>query len=50
MVRLLIEFDVFGVAVIVAWFAYPILAIALLVGVVVHFALSIDRIRWLLAH
>lgn len=49
-VRLLVEFDVFGVAVIVVWFASPAYAVALLVGVVIHYALSIDRIKWLLAN
>ena len=49
-VRLLVEIDVFGVAVIVVWFANPTFALALLVGVIIHYALSIDRIKWLLAN
>jgi len=47
-VRLLIELDVFGVAVIAVWFASPTYALILMVGVVLHYALSIDRIKWLL--
>jgi hypothetical protein len=47
-VRLLVEADVFGVAVIVVWFANPTYAWILLAGVVLHYALSIDRIKWLL--
>jgi hypothetical protein len=49
-VRLLVEASVFGVAIVVVWFASPAYAVALLLGVVVHYALSIDRIRWLLAN
>ena len=49
-VRLLVEASVFGVAIVVVWFASPTYAVALLVGVVVHYALSIDRIKWLLAN
>ncbi len=49
-VRLLVEFDVFGVAVIVVWFANPVYSAALLAGVVIHYILSIDRIKWLLAN
>lgn len=49
-VRLIVEIDVFGVAVIVVWFANPTFAIALLAGVIIHYALSIDRIKWLLAN
>ena len=49
-VRLLVEIDVFCVAVIVVWFANPTFALALLVGVIIHYALSIDRIKWLLAN
>jgi len=48
-VRLLVELDVFGVAVILSWFAAPAFAVALAVGVVLHYALSVDRIKWLLA-
>ena len=49
-VRLLVEALVFGAAIVVVWFASPMYAVALLLGVVVHYALSIDRIRWLLAN
>ena len=49
-VRLVVEFDVFGVAVIVVWFANPAYAVTLLAGVAIHYALSIDRIKWLLAN
>lgn len=49
-VRLLVEFGVFGVAVIVVWFANPVYSATLLVGVVIHYVLSIDRIKWLLAN
>lgn len=47
-VRLIVELDIFGGAVLVSWFANPAFAVALGAGVVVHYALSIDRIRWLL--
>jgi hypothetical protein len=47
-VRLLVELDVFGVAVIVVWFPNPTYSMMLLVGVVIHYALSVDRIKWLL--
>jgi hypothetical protein len=47
-VRLLVELDVFGVAVIVVWFPNPTYSMMLLAGVVIHYALSIDRIKWLL--
>lgn len=50
LVRLLVEAGVFGVAVIVVWYANPTYAWALLAGVVLHYALSIDRIKWLLAN
>jgi Protein of unknown function (DUF2568) len=49
-VRLLVEIDVFAVAVFLAWFASPRFAIILGIAVVIHYALSIDRIRWLLDH
>lgn len=49
-VRLIVEIDVFGVAIVVAWFANPTFALVLLAGVVIHYALSIDRITWLLAN
>lgn len=48
-VRLIVELDVFGAAVLVGWFANPTLSLALAAGVVLHYSLSIDRIRWLLA-
>jgi hypothetical protein len=48
-VRLIVELDVFGAAVFVCWFANPTFATALGIGVVVHYALSIDRVKWLLA-
>lgn len=47
-VRLLVEFDVFVGAVIVGWFASPAAAVTLALLVGVHYALSVDRIRWLL--
>lgn len=47
-VRLLVELDIFGAAVILGWFASPALAIGLLVAVVIHYALSRDRVKWLL--
>jgi hypothetical protein len=49
-VRLLVELGVFGVAIIVVWFANPVYALTLLAGVVIHYALSVDRIKWLLAN
>jgi hypothetical protein len=48
-IRLLIELVVFGGG--VAGFAaagQPALAAAFLIAVIVHYALSLDRIRWLL--
>lgn len=48
LMRLLVELDVFAAAVIVVWFASPTYSIALAIGVIVHYALSIDRIKWLL--
>ena len=48
-VRLLVEFNVFLVAVVLLWFASPTAAIVLALGVIVHYALSVDRIRWLIA-
>jgi hypothetical protein len=47
-VRLLVELDIFGAAVILGWFASPAFAIGLLVAVVIHYALSRDRVKWLL--
>jgi Protein of unknown function (DUF2568) len=49
-VRLLIELDVFGAAVFLLWFASPTASMVLGAAVVVHYALSVDRIRWLLTH
>ncbi len=48
-VRLLVEFNVFVVAVVLVWFASPTAAVVLALAVLVHYALSIDRIRWLVA-
>ena len=48
LMRLLVELDVFAAAVVVGWFANPTFAIALGIGVIIHYALSIDRIKWLL--
>lgn len=49
-VRLLVEGLVFGSAVVLLWPVAPVASAALLGSVVVHYALSVDRIRWLLAH
>jgi len=49
-VRLMIELDVFAAAVFLLWFAWPMGAALLGLAIVIHYALSIDRIRWLLAH
>ena len=48
-VRLPIELAVFGTAVVLLSIAYPVAAVLLGVAVVIHYLLSIDRIRWLLA-
>lgn len=48
LIRLIVEFDVFAVAVFLLWFAWPGGAVGLGVCVVVHYLLSIDRIAWLL--
>lgn len=48
-VRLIIEFDVFLVAVFLLWLTAPTAAFVLGVLVVIHYALSMDRIRWLLS-
>ena len=48
-VRLLVEFSVFGAAIVVVSSANVTYAAVLLAGVVVHYALSIDRVRWLLS-
>ncbi len=49
-IRLVIEFGVFAAAVVLASFASPVGAVLLGVAVVIHYLLSRDRIRWLLAH
>jgi hypothetical protein len=49
-VRLLVEAAVFGVAIVVVSFANPTYAMVLLAGVVVHYLLSINRIKWLLSN
>ena len=49
-VRLVLELLVFSTAVVLFWFVSPIAATVLGVGVVIHYLLSIDRIRWLLAN
>lgn len=49
-VRLIVEGGIFGAAVALLWPVSLVGAVVLLVAVVVHYALSIDRIRWLLAH
>ena len=46
-VRLLIEFDVFAVAILLLWFTWPEAAVVLGILVVVHYALSWDRVMWL---
>ncbi len=48
-VCLLVEFDVFAAAVIIGWFASPRIAVVFGIAVVIHYALSIDRIRFLMA-
>lgn len=49
-VRLLVEATVFGAAIVVVSFANQTYAALLFAGVVVHYALSIDRIKWLLSN
>lgn len=49
-VRLVIELGVFAAAVVVVTFASPVAAGALGATVAIHYLLSIDRIRWLLAN
>lgn len=49
-VRLVLELFVFTTAVVLLWFVSPIAAMTLGIGVVIHYLLSIDRIRWLLAN
>jgi Protein of unknown function (DUF2568) len=48
-IRLVLELLVFTTAVVLLWFVSPIAATVLGVGVAIHYLLSIDRIRWLLA-
>ncbi len=49
-IRLVIEFGVFAAGVVLGSFASPVGAGLLGVAVVIHYLLSRDRIRWLLAH
>ena len=49
-VRLVLELLFFTTAVALLWFVSPIAATVLGVGVVIHYLLSIDRIRWLLGN
>ena len=49
-VRLVLELLVFLTAVVLLWFVSPVAAVVLGVGAVIHYLLSIDRIRWLLAN
>ena len=49
-VRLVFELVVFTTAVVLLWFVSPIAAMVLGIGVAIHYLLSIDRIRWLLAN
>jgi hypothetical protein len=49
-IRLLVEAAVFGTAIVVVSFANSTYAMVLLAGVVVHYLLSIDRIKWLLSN
>lgn len=49
-VRLIVELLVFSTAVVLLWVVSPIPAVALGIGVVIHYLLSIDRVRWLLAN
>jgi hypothetical protein len=48
-VRLLLELVFFSTAVVLLWFVSPVAATLLGLGVLVHYLLSIDRIRWLIA-
>lgn len=48
--RLFIEFGVFAAAVAAVFSASPVAAVALVAGVAIHYLLSRDRIRWLLAN
>lgn len=47
-IRLIVELDVFGVAVVLLWFAWPAGAVTLGACVAIHYLLSIDRIMWML--
>ncbi len=49
-VRLVLELLFFSAAVVLLWLVSPIAAAVLGVGVVIHYLLSIDRIRWLFAN
>jgi len=49
-VRFVLELLFFSAAVVLLWLVSPIAATVLGVGVVIHYLLSIDRIRWLLAN
>lgn len=49
-VRLVLELLFFSTAVVLLWLVSPNAAVVLGVGVVIHYLLSIDRIRWLLAN
>ena len=49
-VRLLFELGVFAGSVLLLRPVAPTVAIVLGIAVGIHYALSLDRIRWLLAH
>ncbi|MCH7902036.1 MAG: YrdB family protein [Acidobacteria bacterium] len=49
-VRLTLELVVFLAAVVLFWSVSPIAATVLGIGVLIHYLLSTDRIRWLLAN
>ena len=49
-VRLVLEILIFTTGVVLLWFVSPVAAMVLGIGVVIHYLLSIDRIRWLLAN
>ena len=49
-VRLVLEVLIFTTGVVLLWFVSPVAAMVLGIGVVIHYLLSIDRIRWLLAN
>ena len=50
MVRIAVEVGVFGSAVVLLWPVSPVAAGLLGIGVVLHYLLSLDRIRWLLSN